>query len=76
MNARDFAKSVIEGSGGMNDFENREMVVFEDSDRVEGALWMLRCLANTACEGSQDAIEAILTRRMHGPMLLDARLDR
>ena len=63
MTATDFAKSIIEGTGGLNSFEDREVATWDHSDRVQSAVWTLRCLSNPACEGSQEAIDAILERR-------------
>ncbi len=54
---------VIEGPGGMNEFERHELVSWFDEDRVAGAKWVLRCLANPGCEGSQEVLDAILLRR-------------
>lgn len=67
MTATEFARSIIEGPGGMNAYEDREVVAFSESDRVRAAFWTMRCLANPECEGSQEAIEAILARRNRRP---------
>jgi hypothetical protein len=58
-----FAESIIEGPGGMNVFGDREMVVFHGSDRVHAAQWAIKCLANPLCEGSEEALAAIIERR-------------
>jgi hypothetical protein len=58
-----WCKSVIEGSAGMNDYEEHELVVWHDSERVAAAKWVVRCLANPRCEGSAEVLEAILRRR-------------
>ncbi len=63
MTAIDFASAVIEGPGGMNDYEDHEMVVWHNSDRVAAAHWMLKCLANPDCKGSEEAVAAILEAR-------------
>ena len=63
MNIEEFAKSIIEGTGGMNCYEDHELVVWHRPDRVEAAIWAIRCLANPDCRGSQEAIDAILERR-------------
>jgi hypothetical protein len=63
MKAMDFARSVIEGSGGMNDYEEHELVVWHVPDRVAAAHWTLKCLANPDCEGSEEAVQAILQER-------------
>lgn len=62
-NARDWCRSIIEGSGGMNDFERHEVVVWQDGDRVCGAHWALRCLANPDCAGSQKVLDEIIKAR-------------
>lgn len=63
MNLREFATNIIEGSGGMNAFEHHEVVDFGCSDRVAAAEWAIKCLANPRCEGSEEAIAAILAQR-------------
>lgn len=63
MNIKQFAKDIIEGVGGLNDFEHYEMAVPHVSDRVWAAIWTIQCLANPTCEGSAEAIAAILERR-------------
>ncbi len=63
MDIADFATEIIEGVGGMNDFEKYELAAWGCSDRVAAADWTLRCLANPRCKGSQEVIEAILARR-------------
>lgn len=61
--ARDFARSIVEGTGGMNSFEEHEVVDFGCSDRVAAAEWALRCLANPRCEGSQRVLDEIIRHR-------------
>ena len=63
LTASSFAKQIIEGSGGMNNYEDREVVVWHTSERVAAAMWTLRCLANPACEGSAEALDAIVKQR-------------
>jgi len=59
----DFAKQIIEGSGGMNAYEAHEFVSWPYSDRIAASVWTMRCLSNPRCEGSDVAIAAILARR-------------
>jgi len=59
----DFAMEIIEGCGGLNDYERHELVVHQYSDRVAAAVWTMRCLANPYCDGSDVALEAIIQRR-------------
>lgn len=61
-----FARAIIEGPGGMNDFEAREVVAWKHPDRIAAAIWTMRCLANPECEGTQEAIDAILRARANG----------
>ena len=63
MDATEFARKIIEGTGGMNDYERYEVVVWHVHERVAAAEWTLRCLANPHCEGSQEALDAILAER-------------
>lgn len=61
--AMDWCKQIIEGPGGMNVFEDREVVVWHVSDRVAAAHWAIKCLANLNCEGSDKVLEEIIKRR-------------
>jgi hypothetical protein len=63
MNIDDFATEIIEGAGGLNDFQRHELVIFPYSDRIAASVWTMRCLANPACKGSEVALAAILKRR-------------
>lgn len=63
MNVEQFATKIIEGPAGMNEFTTREVVAWGVSEKVAASIWTLRCLANPACEGSQEAVDAILERR-------------
>jgi hypothetical protein len=59
----DFATAIIEGCGGLNDYERYELVVWPYSDRIAASVWTMQCLANPACEGSDSVLAAILSRR-------------
>lgn len=63
MDIAKWCRDIIEGPGGMNDYEKYEMAIWNDSERVAAAAWVLRCLANPECKGSQEVLAAILTRR-------------
>jgi hypothetical protein len=63
MTAMKFAREIIEGTGGLESFIEHELPDYEDSDRVVAAHWTLKCLANPDCEGSEEAIQAILAAR-------------
>jgi len=59
----DFALQIIEGPGGLNSYQEHEIVSWPYSDRVAAAVWTIGCLGNPHCEGSDVAIAAILERR-------------
>lgn len=63
MNALQFARKIIEGPAGLDEFERKEVASFAGSDRVWASLWTLRCLANPECKGSAEALRAIMRRR-------------
>ena len=56
-------KDIIEGCGGMNDYEEYELVIWNEPERVAAARWTLRCLANPKCAGSEYVLNAIMERR-------------
>ena len=59
----DWVHDIIEGPQGMNSFQRHEMVIWNEPERIAAANWVLRCLANPRCEGSDQMIHAILERR-------------
>ena len=59
----DWVKDIIEGPQGMNSFQRHEMVIWNEPERIAAANWVLRCLANPRCEGSDQMLHAILERR-------------
>jgi hypothetical protein len=59
----DFATAIIEGAGGLNDYERHELVVWPYSKQLAASVWTMRCLANPDCEGSDVALAAIMARR-------------
>jgi len=58
-----WAEDMILGVGGMNDYEKYELVIWNESERVAAAKWILRCLANPKNEGSEYVLNAIMERR-------------
>ena len=58
-----WAKDIIEGVGGLNDFEHYEMAVPHVSDRVWAADWTIKSLANPKCKQSEQVLAAIIERR-------------
>ena len=54
---------IINGLGGLHSFEDHEFAT-PNIDRDEAvARWVIRCLGNKNCEGSQEVIDAILKNR-------------
>lgn len=62
MTISEFLQSIINGSGGFKSYEDREILVSKDRD-IEIAGFVVRCLANTSCEGSEEVLEAIIEQR-------------
>jgi hypothetical protein len=65
MTAREFAREIVEGTGGFDAWVEREGPVDPATadGRIELAYWTMRCLANPRCEGSEEAVAAILEHR-------------
>ncbi|MDZ5711613.1 hypothetical protein [Jeotgalibacillus haloalkalitolerans] len=63
MDINDWIKEKLEGSGGLNDYRYYEMAVFDGTPEREGATWILRCLGNPECEGSQEVLDSIIENR-------------
>jgi len=59
----EWCEKVIEGCGGMNDFEKYELVVWNEPERIATAKWVIRCLANPESEGSEYVLNEIIERR-------------
>jgi len=60
MNLSDYVKRIINGPGGYVTMIEREG---GDGSPEEVARFVIRCLANIECEGSQDVMDAIETAR-------------
>jgi hypothetical protein len=58
-----WALRIIEGVGGMNDYDRYEVVVWNVPERIAAAEWVIRCLANPQCEGSEEVLQAIMAQR-------------
>ena len=54
---------LITGPGGLNTYEDREVVAWNVPERVEAVVWTIRCLANIDCEGAGKVLDAIIERR-------------
>ena len=63
MNILEFSEKIISGVGGLHDFEYHEIATPNYDRDVVVAIWVLKCLANPDCEGSKEAIEAIIEKR-------------
>jgi hypothetical protein len=61
----DWCQTVIEGGGGMISWQSHEMVIFDSAydDRTHAAAFVLRCLANPRCAGSEEILRLIHDRR-------------
>jgi len=63
MDINKWINRVIKGSAGFETWEDREGIIFHNS-REEGiAAFVIRCLANPLCDGSEDVLAAILEQR-------------
>jgi len=58
----DWIDNVIEGPAGFKSWEEHEFVVHHKSREYSIAAWVIRCLANPECEGSQMVIDSIIER--------------
>jgi len=67
MNILEFSEKIITGVGGLHDFEYHEMATPNYDRDVTVAIWVMKCLANPLCEGSDEAIQAILEKRNKPP---------
>ena len=55
---------VLHDSGGsMDNYEEREFVAWGVPERGATAHWIIRCLANPACEGSRAVLDSIEQQR-------------
>ena len=63
MNILEFSEKIINGVGGLHDFEYYEMASPNYDRDVSVAIWVIKCLANPKCEGSEEAVQAIIERR-------------
>ncbi|QMW05365.1 hypothetical protein [Spirosoma foliorum] len=62
MDVNEFTERIINGDTGFKVWEDREWVVFKDREKGI-ADFVIRCLANPHCEGSQEVLDAINERR-------------
>ena len=60
----DFCESIISGTGGLHSYERHEVAFIPDDRRdMAVANWVIRCLANPGCEGSEFVLERIIAKR-------------
>lgn len=67
LNVSAWCHGIIDGVGGLNDFERYELAIPTVPDRELAAQWTLRCLANPDCKGSAEVLSAIIERRERLP---------
>ena len=51
MNILEFSEKIINGVGGLHDYEYHEMATPNYDRDVSVAIWVIKCLANPKCEG-------------------------
>ena len=57
---------IINGAGGYKAFQKYELAVENYEHDICVSIWILRCLANPECDGSEEVIDAILkVRKKH-----------
>ena len=57
---------VIDGPGGLRSFEDHEMAEPTVNRDEAVAAWIIRCLANAKCAGSDYVIDEIIKHRQDG----------
>ena len=60
---RNWVHKIIDGEGGLHDFEDREIATPNTPRDEVVAIWVLKCLGNMKCEGSEMVIYEILKYR-------------
>lgn len=68
MGIKEWTKHIIESNGGLISMDDREGVGSFEVPRGEGvasgvAGYVIRCLANPECKGSEEVLAAIIERR-------------
>jgi len=58
----DFTEHIIHGVGGLDDYETYELPVYAD-EKLFIAGWVIRCLANVDCKGSELVVSEIIKKR-------------
>lgn len=60
---RTWIHEIINGAGGLHDYEYYEMPVETIPHDEAVAVWVIRCLGNAKCAGSDDVLQAIIDHR-------------
>lgn len=58
-----FCRDIIQGVGGLHDYERYELAVPNFDRDICVAIFVIKCLANPKCDGSQEILNLILERR-------------
>lgn len=66
LDLHDWVARIIDGPTGFKVWEDREGVLHHVSREVSIALFVVRCLANVNCDGSEQVLNAIMRRRRSG----------
>lgn len=62
MEIKTWVNNIVNGPTGFKVQEDREYIVYHDRE-IGVAEFVIRCLANPACDGSQQIIDSIIERR-------------
>jgi hypothetical protein len=63
VNIRQFSEKIINGDSGLHAYEYHELAEPMGDRDVAVAIWVIKCLANPNCEGSAEALAAVMERR-------------
>ena len=64
MDIKNWVSQVIKGVGGFLSWEEHEMPTYHNTRDEQIAAFVLRCLANSNCEGSREVLAAIIEQRV------------
>lgn len=60
---RTWVHEIIDGVGGLHDFETYEIATPNMPRDEAVAIWVLKCLGNKECDGSQKVLNEIIKHR-------------
>jgi len=63
----DWIHDIVTGVGGFFDYEKYEWPIYNCTREEFIAAFVIRCLANPNCEGSNEILQEIVERRMKQP---------